>query len=624
MSTKLEFDVLANDRASSKLDKIGGAFGRFGRNANDAGGKAGGALSKLGGGLLKFGKFAAIGLAGVGVGLVAVAPKIFGAAANLELLGKKSKTVFGSEIGNVEKWAKANANAMGLTSREATGLAAGFGDLLIPMGFTRKEAADMSTKVLGLSGALAEWSGGTRTAAEVSEILSAAMLGERDALKGLGISITEADVKARLLKNGQDKLTGSALQQAQAIATQQLIMEKSTDAQAAFAKGGDSLARKMEVSKAKVKEMGQELLVTATPALKKIADLIAKFVLPQLQRFTDWFAGPGKFVMVSWALEAGGAMIDFADKTLGALQSMLGGLSKYARVALIAAAGSVAVFNPGMAVNMLKQADALSEWAKDAKDGIGGARKELQGWKSTLARTNTKVKMEANIADLERKLKTAKTQLADKNLTKARRAQLEANKRDLDNKLNAAYRQLGNPALVKARVAQLQANKTDLDRKIAAAQAALKAKGLTATKTAQLKANISQLQAAKRQAQASINSLQGKTVTVNATVKYRTVGKPQNLGSNLPGFAHGGRVHAGRPIIVGEKRPEVFVPDTSGTIIPSVPKAMGTAMGGGGPASVVLDIRSGGSELDDLLVKLLRKAIRLRGGNVQAALGTGR
>ena len=41
------------------------------------------------------------------------------------------------------------------------------------------------------------------------------------------------------------------------------------------------------------------------------------------------------------------------------------------------------------------------------------------------------------------------------------------------------------------------------------------------------------------------------------------------------GFAAGGSVMAGMPILVGEKRPEIFVPSSSGTILPN-------AMLGGG------------------------------------------
>jgi hypothetical protein len=45
-------------------------------------------------------------------------------------------------------------------------------------------------------------------------------------------------------------LTGAALQQAKAIATQQLIFEKSTDAQKAYEEGAESLTRKKAELKA--------------------------------------------------------------------------------------------------------------------------------------------------------------------------------------------------------------------------------------------------------------------------------------------------------------------------------------------------------------------------------------
>lgn len=230
--------------------------------------KASGVGSKL----AKVGKAAAFGVGAVAAGAVVAAPAVFKMAAQMQLLDAKAKVVFGDTLPMVDKWAKANANAMGLTKKEATGLAAGFADLLIPMGFTRKQAAAMSTDVVGLSGALAQWSGGKRTAAEVSEILAKAMLGERDGLKELGISISEADVQGRLLKNGQDKLTGAALEQAKAMATQQLIMEKSTDAQKAYADGADTLASKQAKATAKIKELRDKAVEALIPVLEKATE----------------------------------------------------------------------------------------------------------------------------------------------------------------------------------------------------------------------------------------------------------------------------------------------------------------------------------------------------------------
>jgi hypothetical protein len=164
----------------------------------------------------------------------------------------------------------------------------------------------------------------------------------------------------------------------------------------------------------------------------------ASMLFPKLEEFADWFNGPGKFVLVSWALEGGSAILGLADKMLGALSGMIGGLAKYGKVAMIAAAGSVAAFNPGMALDMLKNADALGKWADEAKTGIGNARTELQGWKGTLDKTNTKVKFQANIADLESKIAKAQKELKDPNITKERTAKLNADIRALQAKLDLA------------------------------------------------------------------------------------------------------------------------------------------------------------------------------------------
>jgi hypothetical protein len=177
----------------------------------------------------------AMGAAFAAVGVATLGKELFDLGVQVETARDKASTVFGDWVADVDEWADANAKAMGLTDDQLTGLAANFGDLLKPMGFTSSEASNMAQKVVGLSGALSAWTGGQRSAAEVSDILSSAMLGERDALKSLGINISEADVTARLAAKGQEELTGAALEQAKALATQELIFEKSTDAQKAWA-----------------------------------------------------------------------------------------------------------------------------------------------------------------------------------------------------------------------------------------------------------------------------------------------------------------------------------------------------------------------------------------------------
>lgn len=200
--------------------------------------------------------------------------RLTSSAIELEAFQAKSKVVFGSAIFDVEEFARRNAAALGLTEQEYVTAAAAAGDLLIPMGFQREEAASLSNDLIGLSGALAEWSGGQKDAKEVSDILTKALLGEREQLKTLGISILEADVQQRLLENGHKKLTGQALEQAKATATLQLITEKSADAQAQFAANSNSLQRRFARLKAVGSNLWESFSNSAIPVLGKAAGVL--------------------------------------------------------------------------------------------------------------------------------------------------------------------------------------------------------------------------------------------------------------------------------------------------------------------------------------------------------------
>lgn len=266
--------------------KILGDASNFKRAMGDVQGK----LSKVGAGAAKIGKAVAIGTAAAGAGALALGNEVLNTGGKLTSWRQKTATVFEGSADDIRKWADKNNETFGVTDDQLAGMAASFGDLLKPMGFTADQAADMAQDVVGLSGALSEWSGGQRSAAEVSEILSKAMLGERESLKELGISIQEADVQQRLLEKGQEDLTGAALQQAKAVATQELIFEKSTDAQKAYAEGGNKALRASNSLRAGLAELREQ---------------VADKLLPVVQRVTQWFADriPGATAAVQGAFE---------------------------------------------------------------------------------------------------------------------------------------------------------------------------------------------------------------------------------------------------------------------------------------------------------------------------------
>lgn len=344
-SIRYEADV---SDISRKLDTVASKQDETDRKTGDATGRMAGSWGKVG---------KAIGKISMGVGLVGgaailAAPKILNAGAALEGLDEKANTVFGGSIDQVNKWASENAAAMGLTSSQARDAAVSMADLLKPMGFTADQAAGMSTKMIDLSGALSAWSGGTKSAAEVSDILSAAMLGETDGLKGLGIAISAADVEARLAKNGAEGLTGAALEQAKAIATQQLIMEKSGDAQTAWADGSMDASKKQNAMKAATAGVGESLTRALYPALQGILPVVTAFATwlgenapvaiatlrTAIGNVSDWFM-EHKNVMIGTAIALGAVLVGlFTAWAVGATAAAVATLAAAAPFIAIGAA----------------------------------------------------------------------------------------------------------------------------------------------------------------------------------------------------------------------------------------------------------------------------------------------
>jgi hypothetical protein len=181
-----------------------------------------------------------------------------------------------------------------------------------------------------------------------------------------------------------------------------------------------------------------------------------------------------------------------------------------------------------------------------------------------------------------------------------------------------------------SRTAKLNANIKDLESKLSTAKGKLADKNLTKERKAQLNADIRKLEQALARARAALGGVpRSKTVTI--TTKYITERIARNVsgasGGHVPAEprAAGGPVKAGQPYWVGEKGPEPFIPDQNGVILPNsaVKKTGSTPVMGGGATTVVLKVESGGSRMDDFIAELIRKYVRVNGGDVQAVFGRG-
>jgi hypothetical protein len=196
----------------------------------------------------------------------------------------------------------------GQSTLSAEKMLAATGDLLTGLGTSQEEALKLSLQTQQLAVDLASFTNFSGGATGASEALTKAMLGEREMIKSLGISILEADVQQRLLEKGQQALSGTALKTAKAHATLELAMEQSKNAMGDFARTQDSFANQ-----------SRQLENTIEDLKVEIGKAFIKILLPFLKDFASWirdnkdsilafFEGLGK------AIKGVADAFDFASK----------------------------------------------------------------------------------------------------------------------------------------------------------------------------------------------------------------------------------------------------------------------------------------------------------------------
>jgi hypothetical protein len=220
------------------------------------------------------------GVAAAAGGIGLLATKTFGAASDLELLNSKITNVFGDSVGIINEWSDNLSVRLGMTNTQLAGAAASFGDVLVPMGFTQEAAANMSTEVIGLSGALSEWSGGTKSVADVSEILTKAMTGEVEGLKSLGVVLSAARIETEMLALSEAGMAGATEQQTKALAIQSLVMKDTEAARQAFASNNDGLVVAQNALSSALGTVKEEILIGLTPTFKELAGVLQTEVVP--------------------------------------------------------------------------------------------------------------------------------------------------------------------------------------------------------------------------------------------------------------------------------------------------------------------------------------------------------
>jgi len=208
-----------------------------------------------------------------GTAVIAGFTKIIKTASDAEEAFGKFAVVFGEVEKNADKAAKNLNDKFGVSLLEAKKLLGDTGDLLTGFGFGAEQALELSDGVQQLAVDLASFSNFSGGAAGASAALTKALLGEREGVKALGISIQEADVKAKVLENTQKGLTFETERQAKAFATLQIAQEQSKNAIGDFARTSGSFANQLKILRSEFADIARTLGNVFLPAFRGLLSL---------------------------------------------------------------------------------------------------------------------------------------------------------------------------------------------------------------------------------------------------------------------------------------------------------------------------------------------------------------
>ncbi|SKA89721.1 hypothetical protein SAMN05428976_11350 [Clostridium sp. USBA 49] len=259
-------------QATSEIDKQSNAWIKLSEKAKEVGEK----LKSVGDKMSSVGKDLSMKLTAPIVGAGAAAVKF---ASDLNESINKVDVAFKNNANEVKNWSDTTLTKFGIAKGTALDMAAGFGDMATSMGLNTKQAAEMSTKLVGLAGDLASFKNISIDVANTA--LTSVFTGETESLKKLGIVMTEANLQEFALSKGIKTRVKDMSEAEKVQLRYNFVMEKTINAHGDFERTGVGTANQMRIFKESLKQLaetfGQQLLPIITPMIQKLNEMIQKF-----------------------------------------------------------------------------------------------------------------------------------------------------------------------------------------------------------------------------------------------------------------------------------------------------------------------------------------------------------
>lgn len=214
---------------------------------------------------------------------------------NLSEVQNVVDTVFPTMNEKLNEFAKNAASSYGLSETMAKKYAGSFGAMASSFGFAESKAYKMSTTLTGLAGDIASFYNISQDEAYTK--LKSVFTGETEALKELGVVMTQSALDSYALANGFGKTTSAMSEMEKVSLRYAFVQSQLTNAAGDFAKTSDSWANQVRILSLQFDSLrasiGQGLINILTPVIKSLNLLMTKLVQAgdAFKRFTETLMG---------------------------------------------------------------------------------------------------------------------------------------------------------------------------------------------------------------------------------------------------------------------------------------------------------------------------------------------
>ena len=292
---------------------------------------------------------------------------------------------FTTMASKVNEFAKSAAATYGLSETMAKQYVGTFGSMADAFGFTEAQALEMSTTLTGLAGDVASFYNMTQD--EAYSKLKSVFTGETEALKELGVVMSQTALDSYALANGYGKTTAAMTEAEKVSLRYAFVQDQLANATGDYLRTADGWANQSRLlslqAESAMAAVGQGLINLLTPALRIINQVMAKVVslANAFSALTKAFGGSSSSAASSVETSASAAANDLSSAAESAkeVQNTLAGFDQITKLNDTGSSSS-----SGSAGSSLLSSAEETAASAEATDELSAAAKKLKKWLDSL------------------------------------------------------------------------------------------------------------------------------------------------------------------------------------------------------------------------------------------------